>query len=211
MLLSKSGFDTNSKIVIVDSQLGVAGWIFWYLGLFGLKNLKVLNGGKNSWVSSSYALTNAKTETKETTVQGLGLNSSQLANIDDVLKTFKNESTSLIDVRTQEEFDGKHYLNAPPSQGQRSGHIKSAVHIPIHSFFEQDGTYKSGSKVSDLLASHNINTSHDLIVYCAVGGRSGGIWFALREILGLSKVRNYSGSWREWSTTEETRDYSVTP
>jgi thiosulfate/3-mercaptopyruvate sulfurtransferase len=34
---------------------------------------------------------------------------------------------------------------------------------------------------------------------CAVGGRSAYIWFVLKYLLGYPQVRNYDGSWNEWS------------
>ena len=37
------------------------------------------------------------------------------------------------------------------------------------------------------------------LYYCAVGARSGHTWFILKYLLGYPQVKNYDGSWNEWS------------
>ncbi len=44
----------------------------------------------------------------------------------------------------------------------------------------------------------SLDPSKETTVYCRIGERSSHTWFVLRYLLGLSKVRNYDGSWTEW-------------
>ncbi len=46
-----------------------------------------------------------------------------------------------------------------------------------------------------------MNTSkHDLVItYCHSGVRSAHTTFVLTELLGYKNVKNYDGSWVEWS------------
>ena len=39
-----------------------------------------------------------------------------------------------------------------------------------------------------------------MIAYCRIGERSSHTWFVLTQILGMSKVRNYDGSWTEYGS-----------
>ena len=45
-----------------------------------------------------------------------------------------------------------------------------------------------------------ITPDKDVIAYCRIGERSSHTWFALHELLGYPKVRNYDGSWTEWGS-----------
>ena len=38
-----------------------------------------------------------------------------------------------------------------------------------------------------------------IIAYCRIGERSAHTWFVLHELLGKADVKNYDGSWTEWS------------
>lgn len=48
-------------------------------------------------------------------------------------------------------------------------------------------------------SSQGVTADKDVFPYCAIGGRSAYIWFVLKYLLGYPEVRNYDGSWNEWS------------
>lgn len=50
-----------------------------------------------------------------------------------------------------------------------------------------------------LYDKHEITPDKEVFPYCAIGGRSGYVWFVLKYLLGYPNVRNYDGSWNEWS------------
>jgi thiosulfate/3-mercaptopyruvate sulfurtransferase len=43
-----------------------------------------------------------------------------------------------------------------------------------------------------------IDLAKDTIAYCRIGERSAHTWFVLHELLGVSNVTNYDGSWTEY-------------
>jgi thiosulfate/3-mercaptopyruvate sulfurtransferase len=53
--------------------------------------------------------------------------------------------------------------------------------------------------LQELFASKGITPDKKIFPYCAIGGRSAYTWFVLKYLLGYPKVRNYDGSWNEWS------------
>ncbi len=48
-----------------------------------------------------------------------------------------------------------------------------------------------------------VSKSHPIITYCHSGVRSAHTTFVLTELLGYKNVKNYDGSWVEWSYFEE--------
>jgi thiosulfate/3-mercaptopyruvate sulfurtransferase len=98
----------------------------------------------------------------------------------------------LIDNREKHEFDG-----ATPYGSSRGGHIPGALHIDWREFFKPDGTLKSRGELNSLLKAKSIHSDQEIVVYCTGGVRSAMAYFVFRY-LGY-KVRNYDGSWWDWS------------
>ena len=64
----------------------------------------------------------------------------------------------------------------------------------------QDGTFRSRAELEALYGAKGVTADRDVIAYCRIGERSSHTWFVLHELLGLSRVRNYDGSWIEWGS-----------
>jgi thiosulfate/3-mercaptopyruvate sulfurtransferase len=93
---------------------------------------------------------------------------------------------------------------APPGlqeTAQRGGHVPGATNIPwLQAVNEADGTFKSPEELKERYQRDGITPDKDVIAYCRIGERSSHTWFALHELLGYPKVRNYDGSWTEWGS-----------
>ena len=59
-------------------------------------------------------------------------------------------------------------------------------------------TFKTADELRAIVARHGLTPSDEVIAYCWVGHRSAVDLFALR-LIGYERVRNYLGSWEEWS------------
>ena len=102
----------------------------------------------------------------------------------------------VIDNRTKKEYEG-----ATPYGSARGGHIPKAIHIPWEQFFTQNSVLKNKQDLSALLEKNGIRSDQEIVVYCTGGVRSGMAYYAFRS-LGVS-VRNYDGSWWDWSFHSE--------
>ena len=80
------------------------------------------------------------------------------------------------------------------------GHIPGAANIPWGKAANDDGTFKSADELVALYGEQGVTPDKDVIAYCRIGERSSHTWFALHELLGYPKVRNYDGSWTEWGS-----------
>ena len=201
-LLSESGIGDATTIVLYgDNNNWFAAWAYWQLRLFGVENVKVLNGGRKLWLAEGRPTSTDVPEYAPTGIQLSTADFSHRAFRDDVLRHVESGG-ALVDVRSPAEFSGE--LLAPaalPQEGaQRAGHVPGAANIPWATAVREDGTFKDADELRELYAGKGITEDRDVIAYCRIGERSSHTWFVLHELLGFQRVRNYDGSWTEYGS-----------
>jgi thiosulfate/3-mercaptopyruvate sulfurtransferase len=70
--------------------------------------------------------------------------------------------------------------------------------VAWNGFLNKDATVKDLSVIREMLVAKGIGNGQDVICYCTGGVRSAWLYFILK-LVGYSKLRNYPGSWWEWS------------
>ena len=200
-LLRRNGV-TDSTILVLygDFNNWFAAFAFWVFKYYGVKNLKIMNGGRKKWIEEDKALTREVTTYFRGDVNVSEPDQSLRAYYDDVKSILGNEGYVLVDVRGPKEFSGE--ILAPPEypteHAQRGGHIPGAVNIPWGQALREDGTFKSAEELATLYAGKGVAQDKKVIAYCRIGERSSHTWFVLKYLLGYPDVKNYDGSWTEW-------------
>jgi len=201
-LLSESGIGPDTTIVLYgDNNNWFAAWAYWQLKLYGLENIKLLNGGRKYWLDNGLPLSADVPSYPASNWQLPDVDYSLRAFRDDILPRLGDEGLALVDVRSPAEYNGE--IIAPPGMtetAQRAGHIPGAASIPWAQQVRDDGTFKSAEELEALYAAKGITSDRDTIAYCRIGERSSLSWFVLHELLGFERVRNYDGSWTEWGS-----------
>jgi thiosulfate/3-mercaptopyruvate sulfurtransferase len=206
-LLSRSGITKETTVVSYGSYPATGGWVFWLLKLFGHDNVRVLNGGYQKWISEGRPVATDFSTFAPTHYSVKDIDASLRASCEEVRESIDhNDSVMgkvsdriLLDVRAPQEYNGEWFFNQPPQGTERAGHIPGAVHIDHVLTLNEDGTFKSRDELQTLFSSKGITPEKEVFPYCAIGGRSGYTWFVLKYLLGYPNVRNYDGSWNEWS------------
>lgn len=198
-LLSQSGISNDTAIVAYGSYPGTGAWIFWLLKLFGHDNVYVLNGGHQKWVAEGRPVTGNLSTFLATQYRAKTLDSSLRVLYEEVRLSIDDKTRVLLDVRTPQEFKGEIFMMKPPEGAERAGHIPGAVHIEHTQALNEDGTFKSCDELQTLFANQGVTPDKEIFPYCAIGGRSAYTWFILKYLLGFNKVRNFDGSWNQWS------------
>lgn len=199
-LLSKSGVTPDTTVVLYgDTNNWFAAWGAWVFDIYGVKNVKLLDGGRKKWEAENRPLNNRAPEYASTTYRVSGVNVNLRARLSDALAAAEGKSgAKLLDIRSADEYSGKVF--APPGIQElaiRAGHIPGAVNVPWGQAVKEDGSFKSPEELKKLYASVGIDGSKPIITYCRIGERSSHTWFALSKILGY-QVKNYDGSWTEY-------------
>lgn len=198
-LLSQSGITNDTTVVAYGSYPGTGAWIFWLLKLFGHKDVRVLNGGHQKWIAEGRPVTSDLSTFAPTQYRATAPDSSLRASFEEVKSSINKRERVLLDVRTPQEFKGEVFMMKPPEETERAGHIPGAVHIEHIQTLNKDGTFKSFDELQTLLNSKGVTPDKEIFPYCAIGGRSAYAWFVLKYLLGFKNVRNYDGSWNDWS------------
>jgi len=207
-LLSRSGITNDTTVITVHGDFAAtSGCTFWLLKLLGHRNVRILNGGRQKWQADGLPLTKSTTQVEPAVYPTADLDNS-LRILAPEVKAFIEQAKQggltvghnsiLLDVRTPQEYRGEIYLEAPPQADEQGGHIPGAINIYYELVHNEDGTFKSAERLQEIYG-YLIAANREIIPYCAVGGRSGHTWYVLKYLLGYDRVRNYDGSWNEWS------------
>jgi len=215
-LLRSRGINDDTTIVLYgDKNNWWATYAFWVFRLFGLRNLKVMDGGRQRWSDEGRPLETAAVMdggrlrwSGKGRLEATGTISVQERD-DRAIRAFRDDVLAhiqahrkLLDVRSPEEYRGErmHMLDYPNEGALRGGHIPGAKSVPWSRAVDPDThCFRSASELRTIYQQETgLDTNDDIIAYCRIGERSSHSWFVLKYLLGYAKVRNYDGSWTEW-------------
>jgi thiosulfate/3-mercaptopyruvate sulfurtransferase len=199
-LMARSGIGNHTTIVIYSNNPSGASFLFWYLQIWGHKDVKILDGGRTKWMAEGREINVETPQTKPTTYQAAEPNFNLRIELEEIQTAVNNSKYVLIDARTTEEYNGEWFwfVDVPAKGGERAGHIPGAIHIPFALALQDDATFKPSAELSLLYSDRGVTPDKEIITYCTVGARSSFTWFVLKYLLGYPRVRNYDASWNEW-------------
>lgn len=206
----------EQALYLYDTRGGCeAARVKWILERYGFDNAFILDGGKQAWQAAGYDLETTKKqkdpvipkwkdESEEFSLKGNNLN--QVAFMEEVIQAITDSNTVLVDTRSSAEFKGAplkkngKQLDFNPS-GYAAGRIPGAVHFDWGNAVQlgKDYTLKSVKDLEFELSSKGITKDKNIITYCQSGTRSAHTALVLSELLDYPNVKNYDGSWIEWS------------
>jgi thiosulfate/3-mercaptopyruvate sulfurtransferase len=191
------GINNSSDIVIYSNPFdnwGDEGRMFWMLQYLGHPSVKVLDGGWVKWTAEARPYQHDPVQLSPGNFEASPHPEIMILK-DELKKLVKrpHPESTLLDARSIEEYAGKEIDGLP-----RAGHIPSAINIPWNGFLNRDGTVKDFEAIRNIFLDHGLQSDQEIITYCLGGVRSAWLYFVLR-LVGYDKVRNYPGSWWEWS------------
>ena len=200
-LFGSRGISNDHTIVLYgDRNNWFAAYTYWYLKFYGHDDVLLMNGPREKWIDEGrpttadvpdHGTTNFIVESQDDSIRAVR---------DQVFQAL-DSGTSLVDVRSPQEFSGELIAMAGYEQegAQRGGHIPGAASVPWSQAVREDGTFKSADELRELYTSKGVlRNGGEVIAYCRIGERSAHTWFVLHELLGQADVKNYDGSWTEW-------------
>ncbi len=200
-LMSKAGISNDTTVVFYgDKNNWWACYALWVFKLFGHKDTKIMNGGRQKWIDEGRELSKDTPSYPPTQYKAPERDDHTIrAFRDDVQKAIE-QKLPLVDVRSPQEYTGEllHMPGYPQEGALRGGHIPGAKNIPWAKAVKEDATFKSPEELKALFEGAGITPDRDIIAYCRIGERSSLTWFVLTYLLGYPRVRNYDGSWTEW-------------
>ena len=113
---------------------------------------------------------------------------------EELRERLSDESLTILDVRSEDEFRGRGGYPCDP----RQGHIPGARHIEVERLFAEPGRPREPWGIRELTG---LPEGAAIVAYCHSGSRSAIAALALRAA-GYD-ARNYPGSWHEWSRHDD--------
>jgi thiosulfate/3-mercaptopyruvate sulfurtransferase len=200
-LVGSKGIGNDHTVVFYgDRNNWWACYALWVFKMYGHRDCRIMNGGRQKWIDEGRALTTDRPTRAAVTYTASGPDLSIRAFREEV-QVHSGAQKPLIDVRSPGEYSGEltHMADYPQEGALRGGHIPSAANIPWGQAVAPDGTFKSADELKELYEGRaGLKSGDDVIAYCRIGERSSHTWFVLTYLLGYPHVRNYDGSWTEW-------------
>ena len=187
-LMSNLGVSAGQNVIIYDASGYDASRFWWTLKRYGHTNTMILDGGLTNWVKKGYPVSNEVPSISPTEFSFNGEGSYEMyADLEDVKAAIDDPDIILLDVRSDDEFNG--------------GHIPGSIHLEwINSVnIDSDKKLKSLEELKEIFISKGITANKKIITYCHTGVRAAQSAFVLKELLGFEEVKNYDGSWSEWT------------
>jgi len=200
-LLSKSGIANDTTVILYGGNNNwFAAYAYWYFKLYGHQDVRLLDGGRKRWELDARPFVTAVPTRTATRYVAKDQDLTLRAFRDEVIAAIGVKN--IVDVRSPAEFSGELAAPAhlPQEGGQVKGHVPSAKNIPWSKAANEDGTFKSQDELKEIYTSAGVDLAKDTIAYCRIGERSAFSWFVLHELLGVTNVKNYDGSWTEYGS-----------
>jgi thiosulfate/3-mercaptopyruvate sulfurtransferase len=195
-LFSLRGVSPDRPVVVYEQESGVrAARAFWFLEYLGHPNVRLLDGGTTAWTAAGFALTTDVAASVPGTWHG-SADPNHIATWQDVRAALEQPDVCLLDTRSEGEYFGT------TIRAKRGGAIPGAVNLEWTNNLAPDGRYKSRDELRQMYAALGVTADRPVITYCQGGYRAAHSYLALR-ILDFPRVRNYTGSWKEWGDRED--------
>ena len=168
-----------------------AARVGWMLEYAGAHKVFLLEGGFRAWRKSHLPTEKEPAKPSQRAFEVKPV-SAILASADQIQS---GRSSIVLDVRTEGEFTGKDGRECD----SRRGRIPRAQWLEWSNFIQDGKRFKTRSEIASVLKEKGLSKYRsEVVTYCHRGARAATAYYALRS-LGFGNVRNYVGSWHEWS------------
>ena len=207
-LFRKAGIRHDQSVIVYEDSLntryGGSCRGYFQLSLFGHPDVAILDGGLSQWIQDGMPVTSEPTTVTPSYFQA-NINKDFLVSLDDMIAAVDNPRVKLLDNRDEDEWRG---LSSSPygvDFAPRKGRIPGARWVEWYKFMDTSQEiphFKSPEEIRAICAQVGLDVDDDIIIYCFKGARASNTYIAML-MAGFTKLRNYYGSWNEWSRHPE--------
>jgi thiosulfate/3-mercaptopyruvate sulfurtransferase len=196
--LGDLGIDVDTVVVVYDDSLSKdAARVWWILRYWGVKDVRLLNGGWKGYAALGGPAPKDDVVPSPKAAK-LAPQSARLATKEQVLAALKDKPFQVLDARSTGEFCGTE------ETAKRNGAIPGALHLEWSDALDgKTQRFKSAEELRRIFKEAGIDPAKPATTYCQSGGRAAVLAFTL-ELMGGKEVRNYYRSWSEWGNADDT-------
>lgn len=201
--IQKHGISSNSEVILyadikTPKDFLKASYIFWALNYAGVKDVAILDGGKQAWIKNIAKLSKKYSQIKPSQFK---------VKVDPALIASKEYVQAnlgklpMIDARPSDKYLGI----TPTNTVRRDGHISGAMSYSWNYSVDKDYMLKDTKKLDTLFVNgYNLDKNKEVLVYCTGGLETSYNYFVLSGVLGYKHVRLYDASMKEWGNLDDT-------
>jgi thiosulfate/3-mercaptopyruvate sulfurtransferase len=199
--MSARGIAADDTVVFYGDNFNWwAAYALWVFSLFGHRDVRLLDGGRQKWIAEGRPLTTEVVERPERVPDpdpgrhvDPGLPRRHRRALPDRQAAHRRPIARGVPGRASP------HARLPNEGALRGGHIPGAFNVPWKRAAADDGTFRTVDELKAIYQEEiGLEPADEVISYCRIGERSSHTWFVLRYLLGFPHVRNYDGSWTEY-------------
>lgn len=195
-LFGLRGVSQDRAVVVYENDSGIrAARAYWFLEYLGHPRAAILDGGFSAWLKAGRPVSTDPATPVATDWIGEP-DESKLATWHQVRDRLGDPATGILDTRSEAEFFGENV------RAKRGGSIPGAVNLEWKQNLTADGLFKSPDELRAMYDAIGLTPDREVITYCQGGYRAAHGYVAL-QLAGFGRVRNYTGSWKEWGDRED--------
>ena len=197
-LFSDLGINNSDTLVVYDDNgLCDATRLWWLLQNYDFTNVKLLHGGIEEWKTKGGTVTSEIPVVTKTSFELNDSTSMKYYISKEKVKQKVTDNAIILDTRSSDEFSGKRQKKG----ASKAGRIPNSINIDWAQAIDYNGDkkFKSLEELTTIYDGIAKNKEEPIVVYCHSGVRSAHTTFVLTQLLGYTNVKNYDGSWTEWS------------
>ena len=191
------GIDTDTTVIVASNNSANVR-VAYSLFLAGVKDVRVLNGDKDTWVAAGYELsTEVETPTPVDSFGSTEFQNTQyyLAMPAEVLAAQEDPNFRLVSIRSWEEFIGEtsgySYI---PVAGEPAGAVWGH---DTDAYYDIDGSLRNYDELVGMWAEWDISPDNFKAFYCGTGWRAT-VPFWICYAVGDENAALFDGGWHVW-------------
>ena len=199
-LLSSASI-SNSRPLVVYGSNGLStncgdgleqSMVAYSLVRYGHKDVYLLDGGLEKWISEGLELISDYPEVPQTEFVPL-VKSELFVNYKQLLELINYPGVALVDVRPRTVYEGQGIWPKP-------GHIPGAVSLPWRVLMDHDNPrlLRPDPQIKELANTRGITPDKTVILYCGTGREATSAFLIFKYLLDYPNVAIYEGSFTEW-------------
>lgn len=197
--IGELGISEKSKVIVYDDVYGKdAARIWWILRYWGVKDVRLLNGGWEYWKQGKLPVQKESVKPVAAEFKAVA-QAEKLATKDLLLKAIGEGKLQIVDARSEKEHCGIETLS-----NKKAGSMPGAKNLEwIDLLDKETQRFKSPAELKKLFEAAWIKLAEPTATHCQAGGRAAVMSFGM-ELMGAPAVRTYYQSWGEWGNAGDT-------
>lgn len=170
----------------------------------GVRDVRILNGGMQSWVDEGYAVSVNPFERKPVVDFGTPVpqHPEYIVDLPEAEKVLRSDNEDLVCVCSHKEYFGE---TSGYNYIEKKGHIPGSVFVEsgsdayhMEQYRNQDQTTREYHDIEDHWRSYGLSCNRRTVFFCGTGWRASEA-FVNAWLMGWENIAVYDGGWFEWS------------